>query len=398
MKLRVAHFLERYPISSQGFIYDQALRSESRQDVIVALKRLPGFTIPDPVPVTALGRYLRPWAEGLDLLNRATDRVRDDFLFHAHTLLLSRRLESLHEESPFHILHAHYGSAGTRLVEARQRLRIPLVTTFYGYDISAALRDERMGREYRRLAAVGDLFVVLTEGVVERLLTLGVRREKILVWDLGVDVSRYPPATRRPHDGPIRILCAARFVEKKGHWVLLDAVERMSKTRPLRLTLLGYGPVMLPQIREAIRRRGLEDVVRIIDTAGHPDFDRLYYEELVNHDIFALPSLTAANGDDEGGPALTLVCAQASGLPVVTTPHPGAERTVADGETGLLCEPGSANALRARLEALTDDGDLRARLGTQASLLVHERFSHRRQLDALDGHYRRLIECSTQKS
>jgi glycosyltransferase involved in cell wall biosynthesis len=56
----------------------------------------------------------------------------------------------------------------------------------------------------------------------------------------------------------------------------------------------------------------------------------------------------------------------AYGRPVVATAVGGLRDAVADGETGVLVEPGSTGALRAAIETLLGDAGLRARLGERA--------------------------------
>jgi glycosyltransferase involved in cell wall biosynthesis len=61
--------------------------------------------------------------------------------------------------------------------------------------------------------------------------------------------------------------------------------------------------------------------------------------------------------------------------PVVATAVGGLAEAVADGETGLLVPACDIAALRAALERLLDDADLRARLGVAGRERARERFS-----------------------
>jgi colanic acid/amylovoran biosynthesis glycosyltransferase len=58
-------------------------------------------------------------------------------------------------------------------------------------------------------------------------------------------------------------------------------------------------------------------------------------EILESSHIFMLPSVTAANGDQEGLP-VALMEAMAMGLPVLSTLHSGIPELVEDGLSGLL--------------------------------------------------------------
>jgi colanic acid/amylovoran biosynthesis glycosyltransferase len=111
-------------------------------------------------------------------------------------------------------------------------------------------------------------------------------------------------------------------------------------------------------------------------------------EAAQRHDVFVL---RASDGDDEGGPALTLVCAQAAGMPVVTTDFPGSELSVSHGETGWLCPQGDPAALADRMAWLVEHRESWAPVGRAASDRVRADFSLEGQLEELVGMYRHVV-------
>jgi glycosyltransferase involved in cell wall biosynthesis len=78
----------------------------------------------------------------------------------------------------------------------------------------------------------------------------------------------------------------------------------------------------------------------------------------------------------------------AYGRPVVATRVGGLLDAVEDGVTGVLVEPGDPGALRAALDELLADPDLRRRLGEAGRRRVIERLGWAPQLDALVAAYR----------
>ena len=94
-------------------------------------------------------------------------------------------------------------------------------------------------------------------------------------------------------------------------------------------------------------------------------------------DIFVMTSLW------EGMP-LTLLDAQAIGLPAVVPDVVGCRDVVVDGVTGFICKNDSALIEKTRL--LIRDVDLRARMGLAAKSMAIQRFSidrmHSEILDA----------------
>ena len=84
--------------------------------------------------------------------------------------------------------------------------------------------------------------------------------------------------------------------------------------------------------------------------------------------IFCLPSYA------EGFP-MAVLDAWAYGIPVVTTPVGGIPDIVKDGVNGLLFTPGDVDVLANHLNRLIENGDLRAKLSQESSLLVSSTFS-----------------------
>jgi colanic acid/amylovoran biosynthesis glycosyltransferase len=71
----------------------------------------------------------------------------------------------------------------------------------------------------------------------------------------------------------------------------------------------------------------------------------MFHERLRASDLFLAPSVTASNGDSEGGAPTTILDAQAVGTIIVASSHADIPFLVDDGRTGFLVEEGNANAL-----------------------------------------------------
>lgn len=298
----------------------------------------------------------------------------------------------LREASKFapRLLHAHFGTTAVNLLPVLDELRIPSLVTFYGSDASSKLINSRWAGGYRRMFERFDRFIVLCEGVKERLVAAGCPNEKIRIWNLPAGVESYP-LQKREHRGPPRFLIAARFVEKKGYPFLLDAFKRLHDSgKQATLTIIGYGSGY-STLTARVKAMGLNHCVTIIDSEARRDFPSLYLKALQEHDIFVLPSTTAANGDDEGGPALTMICAQASGLPVICTPFVGSELSLIDGETGLYCKQDDSDSLHERMNFLMARPDLWKKFGGAGSALAFDQFSVSKQMKRLKAIYRELL-------
>ncbi|MGE3260732.1 MAG: glycosyltransferase family 4 protein [Bacteriovoracia bacterium] len=284
------------------------------------------------------------------------------------------------------LVHSHFGTTACEMTH----LEKPQVVTFYGYDGSAALFQPATVKKYQEMFPRINKIIVLCEAVKQRLVELGCERNKIAVWNMPAGVERYPYFKRKP--GSIfRIVMAARFAEAKGHEYLLEAVHRLVQDgRSLHLTLLGYGN-RAAQIKNRIDELGLSSHVTLTDNHLTGDFHAAYRSVLEQSDLFVLPSIRDSRGTDEAGPALTMVCAQASGIPVVCTPFPGAEISLIPGETGLFCAEKDPTSLADCIDFFLQNPEQRETMGRRASELANREFSEWTQMDELTRIYEEVL-------
>jgi len=244
------------------------------------------------------------------------------FLPYRHAILLYLR-KIIHKTKPS-IIHAHYGPWGCFILPLRKMTSIPLVVTFYGYDVSLPARRKVWIKKYRELFKVADLILVEGPFMKESLIRLGCPPQKIAIQKIGIDASKLNP-TIRPSDNPTiipNITFAGHFAPKKGVMDALKAIHLLSSTGVhLPLTdftfiLIGDGP-LLPQVKKFISHNEMDSYTKLL---GSLPYDK-YIEELRKATIFLHPSHTAEDGETEGGAPTTILEAQALEIPVVSTTH-----------------------------------------------------------------------------
>jgi glycosyltransferase involved in cell wall biosynthesis len=147
------------------------------------------------------------------------------------------------------------------------------------------------------------------------------------------------------------VLYVGRFAPLKNVSLLVEAFAQLRRARPrARLLLVGEG-ALEGRLRADGHRLGVEQDVIFVGAKPLAELPAYYSSA----DVFALPS------SFDNSPNVLLE-AMACELPVVATHVGGVPRYVADGESGLLVEPGQPAALAAALGRLLDDSDLRHRL------------------------------------
>jgi glycosyltransferase involved in cell wall biosynthesis len=276
------------------------------------------------------------------------------------------------------LIHAHFGTSGVRALPYARSLRLPLVVSYYGFDVGFLLEPERHP-DYAwyihaapRLFREAALHLALTEEMRGILLALGAPPERVVVHHNGADLSRIAPAERSPREG-LRVLLCGREVEKKGFSYGLAA---LAEARPalysLSVEFLGAGGPLRPALEAEAARLGLSDVLRFLPETS------AVAEALERADVLLVPSVTAADGDREGLPTILLE-AGAHRVPAIASRHAGIPEFVRHNETGLLCRERDVAGLAAALVALSRDPARRLRLGESARRLVERSFD----LDAL---------------
>ncbi len=147
----------------------------------------------------------------------------------------------------------------------------------------------------------------------------------------------------------------------KGLDVLLEAFGKFSRKNDGILVIIGDGEI----------RENLEDFVehlgignRITFTGYLPDAKRY----LMAFDIFCLPSRSEAL-------PYALLEAGLSARPIIATKVGGIPEVIENGLSGALVEPNDSETLFSTLILLSNDSELRKRLGTALKETVEQKFS-----------------------
>ena len=122
---------------------------------------------------------------------------------------------------------------------------------------------------------------------------------------------------------------------------------------------------------------------------NHDDVIRLMKE---SHILMA-PSITAADGDQEGIPNVAKE-AMATGLPVLSTWHGGIPELVENGVTGYLVSERDVEALTERLIHFCDEPDEWTGMGERARAKVEAEFDRERINDDLEALYAQVSHVS----
>lgn len=232
-----------------------------------------------------------------------------------------------------------------------------------------------------------DHVVTVSAFVENYLVSVGVPRERISTVPTGIDFGRYPAV---PEPGSLRselgvpadallIGTVAILRAKKGHAEILDAAPAVLRRFPnAHFVFAGDGPQM-ENLRKRIDAEQLGQHVHLLGLR------RDVIDILAALDVFLLPTHQEALGT-------AFVEAGAMGLASVGTRVDGVPEVVREGATGLLVPARDGAAVAEAVCALLADPALRKRLGCEAKVFVHRKFSREAMAEGMERVYRQLLE------
>ena len=302
-----------------------------------------------------------------------------------------RWLRAIAETQPV-VLHAHFGSSALPASRIARALRIPLVVTYHGMDITVAATTRAEVERRHRAFAAADRVIAVSGFIAEVLRKAGCPPEKITVHFIGVDTARFTPwaghgaapdaRTAAEARSATEVLFVGRLVEKKGVTHLIRAMQEVRRTVPAaELVLAGDGPLRTALEKECLvhgvpaRFLGVQTPEQVIGLMRRAA-------------VLCGPSIADSRGNAEGLP-ITFLEAQACGLPVIASMSGGTGEGIVHGETGMLFTPGDERALAGHLLAMLGPSNdaLRHRVSIAARRYIEQQFDLERQTAALETIY-----------
>jgi len=224
-----------------------------------------------------------------------------------------------------------------------------------------------------------------TESGRSYLLEHGLAAEKIVTIRRGL--SAFPifkplRASRRP----LRLICIARLVEKKGldRQMQIYAALREAGV-PFEARFVGHGPLE-QSLRALADSLGLSQQVRFLGQLPHEQV----WEQLAWADVLLHTGVIAPSGDRDGLPNV-IPEAMAAGVLVVSSPVSATTEAVQQERTGLVCDVDLPLAWKIALERLAHDDALAETLRRNARAWVEENYDARKNTA-------RLIQCFEEAS
>ncbi|HTX87207.1 MAG TPA: glycosyltransferase [Candidatus Nanoarchaeia archaeon] len=269
------------------------------------------------------------------------------------------RLVKIIKQAAPDIVHTHlfgadiYGRLAAKLAGVKK-----IISTEHNLNYSEGAGKRFLKKKTAILAAV---IVAVSESVKKYLIEReGVPAGKIRVIYNGVDIEKFRYNERKYEQKSAGLVIGSigRLEPQKDFPTLIKA---MAEIKGAECRIIGAGGER-KKLARLIAELSLADKVKLLgwqkDTSTF----------LKQTDIFVLPSRWEGFG-------IVILEAGLSGLPVIGSRVDGIAEIIADGQDGLLFEPGNSAELARKIKSLQADPALRERLGKNLQDKILEKFS-----------------------
>ncbi len=317
------------------------------------------------------------------------------------------KLRKLIDEFKPDIVHTHAAKAGAVGRLAALHSGVPVIChTFHGHIFHSYFTPlkTRVFLEIERYLGKRTTAIITLSESQKKELTVDYNiapPEKFAIIPLGFDLAKFTENRELKRkkfrtqyniaDDEIAIGIVGRLVPVKNHELFLQAVKIVAAktTRKIRAFIIGDG-----ENRQKIEALAMELNLKF-------DNDNPFANNILTFTSWikeidesnAAMDIIALTSNNEGTP-VSLIEAQASGKPIVSTKVGGIENIVLENRTALLSNPRNLELFAENLLLLVEDDKLRAEMSHQGSDYVLKKFSYNRLCSDMANLYRQLLMAS----
>lgn len=308
-----------------------------------------------------------------------------------------RKIKQIIEEFQPDIVHTHAAKAGALGRRAAKACGVPVIVhTFHGHVFHSYFGKFKtfvFKAIERRLARYSTGIVAISPIQKEELSSIHriCSADKIRVIPLGFDLSKFQenlPGKRtetrqkwKLEDEEVAVGIVGRLAPIKNHSLFLDVIEALAaKGVKARYFIVGDG-----QEREGIEKRANELESRYGVSIELTSWIKDIAQFNAGMDIICLSS------DNEGTP-VSLIEAQASGIPVISTDVGGVKDILKTGETGFVVPKKDVAAFSEKLQLLIENKEIRTKMSQNGWNFVRDRFHYTTLVKNMENYYSELIE------
>jgi glycosyltransferase involved in cell wall biosynthesis len=324
----------------------------------------------------------------------------------ASDYLAYREVKKLIRDFKPDIVHTHAAKPGAIGRLAASATNVPAILhTFHGHVFHSYFNSAKTNffiRAERYLGRRSDAIIAISEQQKKELVNdfKIAPEEKFRVVPLGFDLDRFRNGQEEKRakfrkefgvkDDEIAIGIIGRLVPIKNHYLFLKGIRHVldNSPRKIKAFIIGDGETR-NDLENICRQTGIQFSTEkdadhpypLVFTSWRSDVDTIN----AGLDIICLTSFNECT-------PVSLIEAQASNKPIVSTRVGGISDIVVEGETALLADIQDGEKFCAHLLQLVQDDTLRQRMGSDSHRHVMSRFSYQRLVDDMSQLYHELLD------
>ncbi|MBT4482199.1 MAG: glycosyltransferase family 4 protein [Candidatus Latescibacteria bacterium] len=256
---------------------------------------------------------------------------------------------------------------------------IPCFLWVYGGETTKAYRRSLLEEKIiGTLLRECTFLVTISPVVTEEFLEYGIPEERIIEIIPAVDAETFTPGPRPANlveklglEDKQVLLTVSRLTERKGHDLVLKALDILRNHDKLHYVIVGIGEDR-ERLEGIITKSGLSGRVTFtgrIDDSELPDYYRLC-------DIYVMPNREVLGSTDSiEGFGISFIEANACEKPVIAGRSGGTSAAVEDGVSGYRVDPENPEELAEKIRHLLDNPDKSADMGRRSRERVLNEFS-----------------------
>lgn len=241
---------------------------------------------------------------------------------------------------------------------------IPCFLWVYGGETSSAYKLEKWVVE-KLLKGCAHLVTISPE-VTREFLTYGIPEERLIEIVPAVDTDFFTPGPPPGHliekynlQQKKILLTVSRIVKRKGHELVLMALNLLKDIENLHYLIVGSGEDK-ERLEDMVETLGLSDRVTFagwVDDSDLPDYYRLC-------DIYVMPNREVLETTDSiEGFGISFIDANACEKPSIAGRSGGTSAAVVDGVTGYIVDPENSEELAEKIRFLLDNPEICMEMG-----------------------------------
>ena len=278
------------------------------------------------------------------------------------------------------IIHAHYAtSAGlTALVSGFH----PSVVTVHGSDLTIGIKSMIWRLVLKKIFNYADCINVVSDDLTEMVLSLGIDKEKIKTFTLGIDTDKFS-FTKKPKiekSRTLKLICTRRLEPVFDHFTIIDALALLKENKiNFQMTFVGDGS-LLNEIKQRVNDLGLAESVNFMGRIPNDDLPEILRQQ----DVYLSASLW-------DGTSLSLLEAMATGLFPIVSDIKANSAWIEDGIDGFLHKVSDSNDLANLIMRLLNKPEIVNKASLNNRKIIVEKADRNNNMKLLESIYKNLI-------